>query len=238
MMPAYAGLVTTGMMISRDEIENFGASRGVTQDPGCTPLAMAIMIAMRPEWGGSVERMRELSEQLALSAEKRPLLRTVMEQSDAAHAIDLYQQQQYRESVWPLSQAAFESTNTGVLQRLAYATSEANRAGLNLRWETIVLLLEATRFGQPTEQMTDDLANLLTYVAKEPDWAISIIERRLAAEPDNAFLHLALGRYYRIAGRNTEAGDQYELAMRDPDYAADAKAQIYQMAHPMYPSQK
>lgn len=238
MMPAYAALESIAMMVSSDDIQDFAQTRGTAEDPGCMPLSDAMMDALRPEWGGSAGQMSELSEQLAASADARPLLRMVMERSDAAAGVALYRQKKYHESVWPLSQAAFESTEPGILERLAYATSKTNGIEADLRWETIVLQLEATRFRLPPAQLTDDVANMLTLVAGETEWAISIVKRRLVAEPDNAYLHFALGRYYQMAGRKMQASEQYQLATRDPYYAPDAKAKIYQMAHPLPTEQK
>jgi len=65
-----------------------------------------------------------------------------------------------------------------------------------------------------------------TLGTKRPDQAVTLLERSLAARPDDIAAHLALGRAYFAAGRYAEAKIEFETVLRFDNLPPDLLTQV------------
>jgi tetratricopeptide (TPR) repeat protein len=171
------------------EEEAFERARAL--DPGCRYLAMARMVSLSPRWGGSAEAMRDYAAELEPLVGARPLLAipTLYPQFDASFYT--YSAKEYAQGIALTSQAAQLAPYPDLLEMLgkhrAFNGSD--------HWETLVVLLEASRFSNDDAFSARERGRLLMGI-DERDWALKSLKRAVQLEPGDANANFLLGRLY------------------------------------------
>lgn len=225
LMQAYAGLVDTTILSSDHEFGEKVFERGMAVDPACKMLTGYRMEALTPRWGGSYPQMLELSARIAPFVKRRPLLalNMVWPQFDLA---DMTSSQDSYEAALPLIKPLLRlSPHEFIFEKSARWMDHVPPVD---RWEQLVELVEASRFGSGGAEISLLRGRLLMQLANEPAWAQASLKAAVRDDPDNAYAHYLLAAAYWNAGQPEQSEPDYLLAMKDPRNRRDALFELIQ----------
>lgn len=225
LMAAYASLVDTTILSSDHALGEKIFERGMAVDPACKMLTGYRMEALTPRWGGSYPQMLALSARLAPFVQQRPLLalNTIWPQVDLA---DMTSSQDSYEAALPLIKPLLrQSPHEFVFEESARWMDHVPPVD---RWEQLVELLEASRFGNGKVETSLLRGRLLMQQANEPGWAQASLKAAVHDDPDNAYAHYLLAAAYWNAGHPELSEPDYLLAMKDPANRRDALFELVQ----------
>lgn len=228
MMPAYAGLITMGMFASRPDVVESAFEKSMVVDPGCRSVNDALMITLRPEWGGSDKALQDFSEKLAAQSDKRPLLVLIATKPDQFQIDDLYNAGKFEESMQLGSAASLRSSDPEVIDGYANAANEA-APGAN-RWRVLMYLLEETRFQVPAAWGSFALDQGFDSTLHDQAWAVSFLEGTVAREPRNGYVQCLLATRYEKLNRPAEAEQHFLLGVADADGGAPSVLGLMRLA--------
>ncbi len=193
LIAAHVSTIGLAMMDSEAELEEAAFRRAAAIDPGCHYLVMARMKALSPRWGGSFDQTREYAAELSPLVSARPLLAIpqLFPLSDAgSHA---FIEKDYGLGVKLTSKAALIAPSIDLLDLLGkHRVYTKEDRGV---WETLVALLEASRFSSDDDVVARELGRYLVHIG-EPEWARKPLMRAVELDPDDANAAYMLGRLY------------------------------------------
>ncbi|MDW2982318.1 DUF4034 domain-containing protein [Rhodanobacter sp. KK11] len=233
LLQADAGIASAaGFESRRDDVQNAAFAHGMSVDPACKVLTATMMVNLEPRWGGSYAAMNTLAVQLSAYVPQRPLLalNTIWPQVDAADMAS--KTDSYNAAASMLRSVLINSTNSLAFDKMGrwldYTTSVD-------RWEQLVILLEASRFGQGTQEANRIRGRLLVNLAWEPKWAIDSLKAAVAQDPGDAYAHYLLGAAYWNSGAPAQAEADYLAAMKD---AGTRRAALHELTRAMLSAHK
>ena len=225
LMQAYAGLVDTTILLSAHALSRNTFERGMAVDPGCKMLTGYRMEALTPRWGGSYAQMQQLAARLEPLVPQRPLLalNTIWPQYDLA---DMTSSEDSYEHALPIIKPLLrQSPHMWIYEESARWMDHVPPVD---RWEQLVELVEASRFGDGKADTSLLRGRLLMQLANEPAWAQASLKAAVRDEPDNAYAHYLLAAAYWNAGHPEQSEPDYLLAMKDPKLRRDALYELIQ----------
>jgi TonB family protein len=160
-------------------------------DPACRYVAMSRMAAISPRWGGSVDAMYAYAAELEPLVAARPLVAIpqVYPQYDlSTYTLDA---KQYDRGIALLAPAALKAPYPNLLEMLgrhrAYGGSD--------HWETLVILLEASRFSNDDFFAARERGRILVHIG-ERDWALKSLKLAVSLKPQDTYASYLLGSLY------------------------------------------
>ncbi|WP_439699733.1 tetratricopeptide repeat protein [Frateuria sp. GZRR33] len=223
LLDAYVGLEDVANTDSRGELEEQAFDSGMAIDPACKVLTGYRMVALTPRWGGSYPRMVALANQLKAFLPQRPLLALNTEWPLVDLADQVSSQVSYEKGLEVLKPVVLRTAHAGVLADVAEWSDHVQPVD---RWEQLMLLLEAGRFEQGSEEVARLRGRLLLLVAREPAWAQSSLAYAVSKEPGDAYAHYLLAASYWNAGDPARSEHDYVLAMDDASNRQDALYEV------------
>lgn len=216
---ADVGITSAASYESRYDALKAAFEHGMSMDPACKVLTGAMMENLEPRWGGSYAAMTALAVQLSAYVQQRPLLalNTIWPQVDAADMAS--RNDSYDAGVRMLRSVLTDSANAMAFDKMGTWLDHATSAD---RWEQLVILLEASRFGTETQEASRIRGRLLLNLAKEPKWAIDSLKTAVKLDPEDAYAHYLLGAAYWNSGSPAKSETDYLAAMKDADTRQDA----------------
>ena len=222
----YVGLIDIGAA-DRDEVGERAFAKANAIDPGCGEVAFRRMRTLEPRWGGTWAAMEEYSKQLAVHVQDRPLLANQLSAPNADIVAMSDKNQGYTPEAIALLESAVRTSGLELaLNFAADALINPSEGAPDMR-RGVAMVLQESRF-QPTGAWGDRMIGGY-FVRRDPVWARSVLQRAVAAEPDNAYGRYYLGASNYNTGNFDEAETHYLFAADDPDYRADALGELASM---------
>lgn len=222
----YVGLMDVGKA-DRDEVGEWGFKKANAIDPGCGEVAYRRMQALEPRWGGSWGAMEVYAKQLAAHVARRPLLANQISEPYADFVSMVDKEQSRTPKVIALLETAVQTSGLEAgLHAAANAIMFPSEGKADKR-RGVAMLLQESRF-QPAGAWADRAIGSY-FVRRDAVWAKSVLQRAVAAEPDDAFGRYNLGAANYNTGDFAEAEPHYLAAANDPDYQEDALGELATM---------
>lgn len=223
LMDAYVGLSDTAGLDSRSELEERAFEEGMAIDPACKVLTGYRMSNLTPRWGGSYPQMIALSAQLKAFLPQRPLLALNTEWAQVDLADMTSREVSYEQGLKLLKPLVLRTALADVLADVALWADHVQPVD---RWEQLMLLLEAGRFQEGTQDAALLRGRLLLLVAREPAWAQPSLAAAVRMDPGDAYAHYLLAASYWNAGEPARSESDYVLAMSGTSIRRDALYEV------------
>lgn len=218
MLDAYISLVDIGRG-DRSEVGQWAFEQAAALDPGCADLAYRRMTALTPRWGGSLKEMEAYAVLLHSHVGRRPLLANQLAEPAVQLAWVLRDNADAKPHVLvALEDALRFSGNEAGMNAIARALLASEDDAVGPR--AIALLLQSSRFKAINAWEGQRVGQYLA--AREPSWAVRVIQRALAINPKSPQVNFTLGLAYHMQGTPDLARVHYLEAAKSPDHSEDA----------------
>jgi len=214
MLQAYVGLIDMG----KNEDGTVGESAFVgalALDPACKVVLTNRMDALRPRWGGSLQQMRALEQQIIPMIPRRPLVALSRVRPYQDLGSDLLGAGRQEDGVKAFRYAVDLSSSAQVQSDLAIALDKGAQRD---EWEELAYLVSASRFNPQNFKATLLRGRLLQFQAADFPMAEKAMREAIAMEPRSARAHVLLADALFGQKRWDESLQEYRVAAQlDPD---------------------
>lgn len=216
---ADAGIILAASLDSRYDALNAAFAHGMRVDPACKVLTGDMMLSLEPRWGGSYPAMAALAVQISAFVQQRPLLalNTSWPQVDAADMAS--RNESYDAGVALMRSVLSDSAQAIPFDKVGVWLDHTTSVD---RWEQLVILLEASRFDDGTQEANQIRGRLLVNLAREPKWAIDSLKKAVELDPADVYAHYLLGAAYWNSGSPEKSETDYLAAMKGASTRRDA----------------
>lgn len=209
--PACAGLIALGKMSGDNALRDYGISECLKVDPLSWNVMTARLSAAEPKWGGSLDALGNVVEEIRQRVPKNPALASLLARRIGYEPLQLTGNDLWQQAAPGLDEAARiapDATFIGWAGIAARKLENENKA--------LIYLSQAIRFAPDAEYFLAERAGTRNALG-DHSGARRDAQRAIALDNKYAFAYSTLGEAEFELGHIDESRNAFQIAMQDPE---------------------